>query len=78
VTGAETGPGAHRVTDPETVIRGGTVDGARTGPDAGAVFRIEWVPGTDRLLGTCHCGAVRQEDDPARLWAWLLAHPAHG
>lgn len=42
-----------------------------------AVFRIEWVPGTDRLLGTCHCGARREQDDPIQMWDWLLAHPNH-
>jgi hypothetical protein len=34
----------------------------------GTVNRITWRPGTDRLLGTCHCGAM---------WEWLLAHPEH-
>jgi hypothetical protein len=43
----------------------------------GAVFRIEWRPGTDRLLGTCHCGASREQEDPVLMWDWLLAHPAH-
>jgi len=46
-----------------------------TGP--GAVFRIQWVPGTDRLLGTCHCGAASEQEDPVLMWDWLLAHPAH-
>ena len=50
---------------------------AETVRAAGTVYRIEWVPGTDRLLGTCHCGAVREADDPVLMWAWLLAHPAH-
>lgn len=39
------------------------------------VFRIHWVPGTDRLLGICHCGAEREFDDPADVWDWLLGHP---
>jgi hypothetical protein len=60
------------------VTRTGTVHGSGTGRDTGTVYRIEWVPGTDRLLGTCHCGAVREGDDPVQLWSWLLAHPAHG
>lgn len=45
--------------------------------EPGTVFRIEWVPGTDRLLGTCHCGAAAEREDPVRMWHWLLAHPAH-
>ena len=44
----------------------------------GTVFRIDWVPGTDRLLGTCHCGARGEQEDPALMWDWLLAHPDHG
>ena len=37
-----------------------------------------WLPGTDRLRGTCHCGAdQRGGEDPAVMWQWLLAHPAH-
>ena len=42
-----------------------------------AVFRIDWLPGTDRLRGTCHCGATSEQDDPVRMWDWLLAHPDH-
>lgn len=40
-----------------------------------AVLRVHWVPGTDHLLGTCHCGAQHRAqrarlrdgpgDDPA-------------
>ena len=45
--------------------------------EPGTVFRIEWVPGTDRLLGTCHCGAAAEAEDPVRMWHWLLAHPTH-
>ncbi len=41
------------------------------------VNRIIWLPGTDRLLGTCHCGAVGEADDPVAMWDWLLAHPEH-
>ncbi|MDG4808787.1 hypothetical protein O7634_18745 [Micromonospora sp. WMMD1120] len=39
------------------------------------VYRIRWLPGTDTLRGTCHCGAERSADDPVELWEWLLAHP---
>jgi hypothetical protein len=39
------------------------------------VYRIEWLPGTDWLVGTCYCGAVREVDDPVVMWQWLLAHP---
>jgi hypothetical protein len=39
------------------------------------VFRVTWVPGTDELLGVCHCGAEHLANDPIELWAWLLAHP---
>jgi hypothetical protein len=41
------------------------------------VFRIEWLPGSDRLRGRCHCGAVAEAEDPVQMWQWLLAHPAH-
>jgi hypothetical protein len=44
-----------------------------------AVYRVVWVPGTDRLRGECHCGAEREAEDPVELWTWLLAHPdGHG
>jgi len=43
-----------------------------TGP---RVYRIDWVLGTDRLRGTCFCGASHDAEDPIELWAWLLAHP---
>lgn len=39
------------------------------------VLRIVWLPGSDRLEGTCHCGAVRVDVGPVALWEWLLAHP---
>ena len=42
-----------------------------------AVYRVDWVPGTDRLRGTCHCGATCEAEDPVVIWQWLLAHPAH-
>jgi hypothetical protein len=46
-------------------------------PAGARVYCVDWVPGTDRLRGTCHCGAVAEASDPARMWEWLLAHPAH-
>jgi hypothetical protein len=39
------------------------------------VLRIHWIPGSDTLLGTCHCGAHRSTEEPVELWDWLLAHP---
>jgi hypothetical protein len=48
-----------------TAVRGGTV------------YRIVWEPGSDRLAGTCHCGAERTCEDPVLLWQWLLSHPDH-
>ncbi|WP_326553318.1 hypothetical protein [Micromonospora sp. NBC_01813] len=39
------------------------------------VYRIHWLPGTDTLHGTCHCGAERVADEPVELWEWLLGHP---
>ena len=41
------------------------------------VYRVVWSPGSDRLLGVCHCGAEREADDPVELWRWMLAHPDH-
>ena len=41
------------------------------------VYRIIWSPGSDHLIGVCHCGADCKADDPVRLWRWLLAHPEH-
>lgn len=38
-------------------------------------FRITWMPGSDVMLGTCHCGAERTAQDPVELWDWLLGHP---
>jgi len=40
------------------------------------VYRIHWVPGTDRLRAVCHCSAEHDFEDPVELWEWLLAHPA--
>jgi hypothetical protein len=39
------------------------------------VFRIHWMPGSDTLLGVCHCGAERSAEEPVELWDWLLSHP---
>lgn len=44
----------------------------RTGPE---VLRVVWLPGTDRLHGTCHCGAATVAEDPGAVWDWLLGHP---
>jgi hypothetical protein len=38
-------------------------------------YVVRWVPGTDHLIGTCHCGATREADDPVNLWDWLYGHP---
>ncbi|MFJ2441520.1 MULTISPECIES: hypothetical protein [unclassified Streptomyces] len=39
------------------------------------IYRIVWIPGTDRLRGWCWCGMDRESEDPVELWEWLLAHP---
>jgi hypothetical protein len=39
------------------------------------VLRVVWIPGSDRLLGTCHCGATHVADGPVEVWDWLLGHP---
>jgi len=41
------------------------------------VLRVNWLPGSDRLRGRCHCGAETEADDPVTMWEWLLAHPDH-
>ncbi|MFI2203445.1 hypothetical protein ACH47Z_22250 [Streptomyces sp. NPDC020192] len=41
----------------------------------GEVYRIDWLPGTDVLHGTCHCGAEHSAQDPVEMWEWMLAHP---
>ena len=41
------------------------------------VLRVSWLPGSDRLLGACHCGAVAEGEDPIAMWEWLSAHPDH-
>lgn len=40
-----------------------------------SVYRVLWVPGSDSLLGVCHCGAEHLSEDPVDVWSWLLAHP---
>ncbi|QDY09277.1 hypothetical protein FJK98_20695 [Micromonospora sp. HM134] len=45
------------------------------GAGGGRVYRVHWVPGTDTLRGTCHCGAQRLAEEPVELWQWLLGHP---
>ncbi len=40
-----------------------------------AVYRVVWVPGTDRLRGWCWCGTSYEAEGPVELWQWLLAHP---
>ena len=43
------------------------------------VLRVEWMPGTDRLVGTCFCGVSQESEDPIAMWDWLLAHEeGHG
>ncbi|GAA5213580.1 hypothetical protein [Streptomyces thinghirensis] len=41
----------------------------------GEVYPIDWLPGTDVLHGTCHCGAEHTAEDPVTMWDWMLAHP---
>jgi hypothetical protein len=41
----------------------------------GEVYRIDWLPGTDVLHGTCHCGAEHAAQDPVEMWKWMLGHP---
>ncbi len=42
---------------------------------ATVTYRVDWVPGADRLLGHCRCGAERESEDPIELWQWLTGHP---
>ncbi|GAA3896213.1 hypothetical protein GCM10023084_56060 [Streptomyces lacrimifluminis] len=39
------------------------------------IYRIAWLPGTDVLHGTCHCGREHSSQDPIEMWDWMLAHP---
>jgi len=45
--------------------------------DGERVIRVNWLPGSDRLRGRCHCGAETEAEDPVEMWEWLLAHPDH-
>jgi hypothetical protein len=45
--------------------------------DGERVLRVNWLPGSDRLRGRCHCGAETEAEDPVQMWEWLLAHPDH-
>lgn len=39
------------------------------------VLLVRWEPGSDTLLGVCHCGAEHLAQSPAEIWEWLLGHP---
>ena len=39
------------------------------------VYQVYWLPGSDRLRGSCHCGAETDAEDPVEVWEWLLGHP---
>jgi hypothetical protein len=41
----------------------------------GEIYRVDWLPGTDLLHGTCHCGAEHTAQDPVVMWEWMLGHP---
>ncbi|MEV4241597.1 hypothetical protein AB0J47_41305 [Nocardia sp. NPDC049737] len=41
---------------------------------SGRTCRVRWVPGTDTLLGTCHCSAQHITEDPVDLWQWMDNH----
>jgi len=61
-----------------TALSGGPPVTPPLGPPADAeLIRVRWLPGSDRLVGTCHCGAETVAEDPVSLWEWLLAHPNH-
>jgi hypothetical protein len=51
-----------------------TGDTGRT-RETGEIYRIDWLPGTDVLHGTCHCGAEHTAQDPVGMWEWMLGHP---
>jgi len=38
----------------------------------GEIYRIDWLPGTDTLHGTCHCGREHTAQDPVEMWEWML------
>ena len=56
---------------------GPTVPPVRRLPAGERVLRVDWLPGSDRLRGLCHCGAEAEAEDPIAMWEWLLAHPDH-
>lgn len=56
-------------------MRGSDMRGPEMRTVAPSVFRVHWIPGTDQLIGTCHCGAEHTAEDPVELWTWLHAHP---
>jgi hypothetical protein len=39
------------------------------------IYRVDWIPGSDVLHGTCHCGAEHSAQDPVAMWEWMLGHP---
>lgn len=40
-------------------------------------YRVEWVPGSDRLHGRCWCGRDTVCEGPIEMWEWLLDHERH-
>ncbi|MEV4581250.1 hypothetical protein AB0K16_49255 [Nonomuraea jabiensis] len=44
-------------------------------PSRRGLLRVVWLPGSDLLQGTCHCGAVHVAEGPVEVWEWLLGHP---
>ncbi|MFI6738610.1 hypothetical protein ACIBI9_37285 [Nonomuraea sp. NPDC050451] len=44
-------------------------------PARRGLLRVVWLPGSDLLEGTCHCGAVHVAEGPVEVWQWLLGHP---
>ncbi|MEU6788020.1 hypothetical protein ABZ912_53265 [Nonomuraea angiospora] len=44
-------------------------------PARRGLLRVVWLPGSDLLQGTCHCGAAYVADGPVEVWEWLLGHP---
>jgi hypothetical protein len=64
------GPGTGRSS-------AGPVSGTGSAAESagGMIYRIVWVPGSDRLRGYCWCGSPCEAEDPVELWQWLLDHP---
>jgi hypothetical protein len=44
-------------------------------PARRGLLRVVWLPGSDLLQGTCHCGAAHVAEGPVEVWEWLLGHP---